>query len=169
MLVNFYYRPTESGKDASGIPVYTDKVFVQITMDALTTVDRPAEENDFERFPEHYAHFLKSTAKYEPIEGKIPLEMWPISSPAETMNFKARGIRTVEDLAKVSASTAKNWPGSATSLIELAKQYMQNAGNGTAIVEELNLLKSTMTDLKEQLATVLAENKMLKTRKVEDA
>lgn len=162
MMVLFYYRAMETGKDETGIPIYDDRVFIQVTMDPTTTVDRPADEDDFQRFPDHYAHFLKSTAAYIPIEGQVPLEMWPIATPADVASLKARDVRSVQQLAKVTPTQSKSWPSHILALVEHAKSYMSVAGGAADTAKEVSTLRSTLADLNEEVSMLRAENKMLK-------
>jgi hypothetical protein len=164
MLVRFYYAPVKVHNDDGGIPVYSDVAFVQITMDATTTVDRKARDADFERFPEQYAHFLKTQVGYEPIENEVPLEMWPMCTPADVQNLRARGVRTVEQLAKAKPELVKIMPPSVVSLVGSAKNYLTMAGSAaktTALADKLinenNVLKEENAMLKAQIANLKAE------------
>lgn len=155
MMVRFYYAPEKSGTDENGLPVYSDVPFVQITMDATTTVDRKARDTDIERFPEQYAHFEKMHAKYDPIENEVPLAMWPMCSPADIKNLNVHGIRTVEALAKAKPDLVKKMPASVVALVDQAKKYLTMAGSAAKTSELANRLISENEALKE-------ENSMLK-------
>jgi len=167
MFVKFYYAPAKSGEDESGIPVYTDAVFVQITMDPTNTVDRKARDSDFERFPEQYEYFLKANAKYEPIENQVPLEMWAMCTPADVANLRARNIRTVEALAAVSADMIKKMPPSVSSLVESAKNYLSMAGSVNKNSEKADRLIQENANLREEVGVLKAQIAALKKEKAD--
>jgi hypothetical protein len=162
MLVRFYFRAVESGTDESGIPVYSDVPFVQITMDSSTTVDRRAKDNDFERFPDQYAFFLKTEEHYEPIENKVPLEMWPVCKPADVKSLAARGIRTVEDLAAASADKVKMMPPSVAVLVKSAKNYLSMAGGATKLTKKMDDLEAQNAELREEVSLLRMQLKAAK-------
>lgn len=164
MMVRFYYAPVSSGEDENGVPVYTDAVFVTINVDATNTVERKARDTDFERFPDQYEYFKKSTAEYVPIEGQVPLEMWPMCSPADVANLKVRNIRTVEQLAKVSTDMLNRMPPAVAALVNSAKNYLAMAGSvnkksefADKIIEENKSLKEEVGILKAELAALRKE------------
>ncbi len=150
MLVKFFWNPIQRGVDEEGIPNYVDVPFVTIARDITNTVVREADEEDFERFPDEWKYFQKSTAKYEPLESGLPLEMWPVASPAEVENLKARGFRTVQDVAKMSADQQHRAPAFIGSLVINAKNYMKIAG-------EANLATQAMTNLLDENKTLRDE------------
>lgn len=169
MMVRFYYAPVKSGEDETGVPVYYDKVFVTINVDSTNTVERPARESDFERFPEQYDYFLKTSVGYEPIEGKVPLEMWPMCGPADVANLKARGIRTVEDLAAASSDLVKRMPPSVAALVGSAKNYMAIAGKVNKNSEFADKLIEENKSLKEEIGILKAEVAALRKDKAQAA
>lgn len=166
-MVRFYYSPVKTGQDENGVPVYSDVVFVQITMDPTNTVDRKAKESDFERFPDQYNYFLKSTAAYEPIEGKVPLEMWPMATPADVANLKARNIRTVEDLAAASGDLIKRMPPSVVTLVQSARNYLSMAGSVNKDSKQADKLINENAMLREEVALLKAEIASLKKEKAD--
>jgi len=167
MMVRFYYSPVKTGQDENGVPVYSDVVFVQITMDPTNTVDRKAKESDYERFPDQYNYFLKSTAKYEPIENKVPLEMWPMATPSDVANLKARGVRTVEDLAASSADLVKRMPPSVVALVTSARNYLAMAGSVNQNSEKADKLINENAMLREEIGMLKAEIASLKKEKAD--
>jgi hypothetical protein len=169
MMVRFYYAPVNTGIDENGVPVYTDKVHVTINVDSTNTVERPARDTDIERFPDQYEHFMKASAAYEPIEGKVPLEMWPMCRPADIQNLKARGIRTVEDLAAAKADLLKKMPPAVVSLVESAKNYLAMAGSVNQKSELADKLIQENKLLKEEVGLLKAEVAMLRKEKAEPA
>lgn len=169
MMVRFYYAPELSGEDENGVPVYSDVVFVTINVDATNTVERKARETDFERFPEQYDYFMKSTAAYEPIENQVPLEMWPMCRPSDVANLKVRGIRSVEQLAKASPDLVKRMPPAVAALITSAKNYLSMAGSVNKASERADALINENATLKEEVGILRAEIKALRKEKAEAA
>lgn len=169
MFVRFYYAPVLSGNDESGVPVYDDVVHVIINVDATNTVDRKARESDIERFPEQYEYFKKSSVGYEPIEGQVPLEMWPMCKPADIANLKVRGIRTVENLAATKPDVLKKMPPAVASLVESAKNYMAVAGSVNKKSELADKLIEENKVLREEVDLLKSEVAMLRKEKAEPA
>lgn len=165
MMVRFYYAPVKSGEDENGVPVYDDVVFVTINVDATNTVERKARDTDFERFPDQYAYFKKSTADYEPIEGQVPLEMWPMATPADVQNLKVRDIRTVEQLAKAGPDLLKRMPPAVAALVTSAKNYLALAGSVNKSAERADALISENANLKEEVGILRAELAALRKEK----
>lgn len=169
MMVRFYYAPVSAGEDENGVPVYDDAVFVTINVDATNTVERKARDTDFERFPDQYEYFKKSTAAYEPIEGQVPLEMWSMCTPADVANLKARNIRTVEQLAKVSSDMLNRMPPAAAALVTSAKNYLAMAGSVNKNSKFADDLIETNKHLKEEVSILRAEIAALRKEKAEPA
>lgn len=169
MMVRFYYSPVKSGDDEHGVPVYTDEVFVTINVDATNTVERKARDNDYERFPDQYAYFLKSTAAYEPIENQVPLEMWAMCSPADVANFKARGVRTVEQLAAVKNDLRSRMPPSVSALVTSAQNYLAMVGSVNKDSKRADDLINENATLKEEVGLLRAELKALRKEKADAA
>ena len=169
MMVRFYYAPVKAGDDEHGIPVYNDVVFVTINVDATNTVERKARDTDYERFPDQYAYFLKSTAAYEPIQNQVPLEMWAMCSPADVANLKARGIRTVEDLAAVKNELRSRMPPSVAALVTSAQNYLSMAGSVNKDSKRADTLISENANLREEVELLRAEIKALRKEKADAA
>lgn len=153
MLVTFYRRPKETGKAEDGLPLFTDVVFVKIYRDPTLTIDRPAKDEDIERFQAQYNAFLKATADIEEMEEGTPLEMWPVASPADVESFKSRGVRTVQSLATFSKTKL---PPSVAVLVDKAAAYVKAAKNDDPL--------SKIAELEDELAEAAKENKQLKSR-----
>lgn len=169
MMVRFYYAPVKSGTDEHGVPVYTDKVFVIITVDSTNTVERPARDSDYERFPDQYAYFLKTSVAYEPIENQVPLEMWAMCGPSDVQNLKARGVRTVEQLAKVSNELRSRMPPAVAALVTSAQNYLAMAGSVNKDSKRADDLINENAALKEEVGILRAELKALRKEKAEAA
>lgn len=148
MFVTFYNHPVQTKIDEQGLPFYENKVFVIISRDHTNEVNRPADEDDFERFPETYAAFLKATSKEEKHEGLV-LEMWALATPADILNLKAHGFHTVQQLAKVAKGKQAEMPPHIGVLVEQAKNYVKIAGDANLVTERINALTEEISMLKE--------------------
>lgn len=148
MLAQFYYAPVEVGKDEDGIANYEDRIWIKITRDVTHTVNRLADEDDYERFPDELKYFERAFAKYEPLTEGLPLEMWPVATPADVANIKGRGIRTVQQLAKTRLDGV---PPHFTSLIQHANTYIKVAGAAAQATERMASLEAENKELKEQV------------------
>jgi len=153
MLAQFYYAPVEVGKDEDGIANFEDRIFIKITRDVTHTVNRQADEDDFERFPDELKYFERAFAKYEPLTEGLPLEMWPVASPSDVANIKGRGIRTVQQLAKTKLDGV---PPHFTSLIQHAVTYIRVAGEAAQTTEKMSALEAENKELKEQVRDLRA-------------
>lgn len=159
MLAQFYWNPVQHGLDDQGIPVYEDRIFVKITRDSTHTVNREAEDEDYERFPGELKFFEKATAKYEPIKDCLPLEFWPVASPADVMNLKGHGIRSVQELAKKDPA---KMPAAFADLSAFAKNYMKFAGDVAKITTRLSELTEENNQLKQDLRNARGETEALR-------
>ena len=161
MLAKFYLRPVSKTVDDTGLPLYKDEVFVIIKRDSTHTVERLAEPADFTRFHLEYAHFLKSIEKMDESDGGVPLELWPVATPADVLNLKARGIKTVQQLAKVNSKVLSIMPGPVKVLVDQAKRYMEIAGAANALTKKADDLAAEIEDLTEQVRSLKAQNAKL--------
>lgn len=169
MLVQFFWDAVQRGVDEEGIPNYVDVPFIRINRDITHTMVRQATEEDEENYPDHWKYFQKSTAKFEPLEGGLPLEMWPVASPAEVMNLKGRGFRTVQDVAKMSTDKLASAPGFVHSLVINAKNYMKVAGEANLATEVMTNLSEENKQLKEDLGIARGEINALRRQMSEKA
>lgn len=156
MFVKFYNRPVATRKDENGLPFYENQVFVIIARDATNQVERRADEEDFDRFPETYAAFLKATRRDEKHEGLI-LEMWPLVTPADVENLKVHGFHTVQQLAKVNRSDQAKMPPHIGVLVTSAKNYVKVAGEVAKTAERVEELSRENANLREELGIVKAQ------------
>lgn len=152
MLVNFFKVPTKIGLDEQGFPEYADVTFIRIVRDMTHTVERQAEEEDFETYPKSYAFFLNQHAK-EVKHGGLGLEMWPVLTPAEVMNFRGREIHTVQQLAKLDK---KGMPPALAALVDEAKTYVAVAGDAGKLAAKVADLSSANKALEDEVRDLRA-------------
>lgn len=153
MLAKFFYHPVQKSTDESGLPHYEDVVYVTINRDATHSMTRAATEEDMERFAPFYSAFVKATAPYEKLEG-FPLEMWPVASPSDVANLKIRGIRTVQELAKMPST---GLPPHAVELSRKAKNFIKMAGASNKMTEEAEKILAENEQLKESVSFLKAQ------------
>ena len=157
LLVKFELRPMKD-KEASereGRPIFKDVEFVDIRVPGKKngSVCRPARTSDVERFPEHYRRFKERIA--EPEEG-TPLTEWPPVGRSTVEQLKFLNIKTVEQLAEMSDSSATQIMGGNT-LKQKAKDFLSYSTDVKAKTQAKELerenqqLKDEMAELQEQM------------------
>lgn len=152
-VTSFYKAAVLDGLDDAGLPFYRDAVMIRIFRDTTHTVERLAEDSDFELYEAEYRFFEKRHSKDEVVEGFI-IEMWPMLSPADVANLRGHGIRTVQQLAKMQR---QGLPSPIADLVDQAKTYVKMAGAGGT------QLAAKVAELTEINAVLVEENKLLKT------
>jgi len=156
MFVTFYNRPVKKGLDEAGLPFYQDQVFVIIARDHTNQVDREADQDDFDRFPETWASFQKANDKNTSHEGFL-IEMWPMASPSDIANLKAHGFFTVQELAKVTKQAQSKMPPHISVLVNQARSYIAIAGDANKLSEKIDALTSERDALIEENRTLRAQ------------
>lgn len=151
MFVQFYNRAIQTRVDEAGLPYYENQVYVVIARDSTNQVDRKADQNDIDRFPEHYKAFERANEKTETHEGLI-IEMWPLVSSADVANLKAHGYHTVQQLAKTDAKTKTSMPAHIAVLVDQAKSYVKVAGETSKIAARIEELSRENQELREEIA-----------------
>ncbi len=151
MLVKFFNRAVQKGLDEQGLPFYENALFITISRDSTHEVIREADEDDFVRFPETYEAFLKANDNGDVLSG-IPIEMWPLATPADVENIRLNKIKTVQELAKLDKSKAPAYIG---VLVDKAKDYVNMAGDVGKTAQQIDKLK-------ESLNAAVEQNKQLK-------
>jgi hypothetical protein len=106
LYVTFYMRPlvNDEKSQQAGRPIFEDREFIRIMIpgDKQNIIDRVAEDFDRQRFPQHYERFR---AGVEQVIG-TPLEHTGIFPPSKCEEYKAVGIRTVENMAAAADNLA---------------------------------------------------------------
>ena len=104
----FYDRSIKTDAiDAQGFPIFKNVCFCEIRIkdNNSEVFDQPATDEKKHRFPQEYARYM--LAKKQVASG-TPLEQFAFLNLAEVDMLKCRGIHTVEDLANLPISKAKN-------------------------------------------------------------
>jgi hypothetical protein len=163
-LVQFKNGWERDGTSPDGLPNYRGNIIVRLDRPPLLSVERVAEQQDFEDYPLPFQLFQKEEAarKQSYAEG-YPLCMWPAVNEAEFRMLVDRDITTVEQLAGLRKQ--RNLPPElqelavrAVKLIELSK--------GAAKYEELLLdrdgrISVLEEQLEEAMKTVSAQKTMI--------
>jgi len=154
MFVTFYNRAVKTNKlDEAGLPFYENKVFVIIARDHTNQVNREADQDDFDRFPETYAAFIKAHSKVEQHEG-LPIEMWSPASPSDIENLKVHGFFTVQQLAKTTPQVRKTMPPHIAVLVDLAKKYIAVAGDANKTSQHISEMMDEIVSLRDENQTL---------------
>lgn len=161
LLVRFVMKTVEdrAASEKEGRPIFKDTPYVEISIPGERNVKRyPASLHYQQRFPRHWEAFSKRNEEIEH-EG-TPLTEWPIIKRAQAEELKFFNIYTVEQLATMSDGNAQNMRGLQT-LKEKAKAYLAASGD-TAILNEVDNLKTELEEQKRQNAEMLAAMNDLK-------
>jgi predicted RNase H-like nuclease (RuvC/YqgF family) len=156
MFVQFYDRAIQTKVDEAGLPFYENQLYVIIARDSTNQVDRKADQNDIDRFPDHYAAYARSHEKIQTAEGLI-VEMWPLVNSADVANLKSHGYHTVQQLARVDAKTKSSMPSHIAVLVEQAKNYVKVAGDTNKIAERIEELSRENQELREEIAILRSQ------------
>jgi hypothetical protein len=172
-LVRFVPSWVEDGVSEDGLPRYRETVRIIKSVPPHTEVYYEATEADFDDYPGPYQLFLREQGArtQEPTQSGFPLALWPVISPAQFKALTARGITTIEQLAKTRPD--QNTPGEFKALIERAKQMLAlsaNIGKFEAMLRDrdgqIEALIEQVADLK---STVSAQNSLINTLKMKAA
>jgi hypothetical protein len=146
------FQPEAETHGQVGRPVFVDMEFIEIRIpgDDKVIIKEIVNDEYRNRFPDEYRAFREGA---EIASVGTPLEHWSFLKPSQVAQFKASGLRTVEDLANMSDGNA-NFMGS-QSIRQAAKAWLKTA-NDTEIVEkqeaEKKALKAELDAMKAQIA-----------------
>lgn len=145
----------------AGRNVYSDMEFISVRApgQSLTSIHTPVTEYYKWRFPLDYAAFKKGQA--EVVTG-TPLAMWPLISPSQMKDLEHAGIRTIEQIANLSDSSAPSMRGF-YALKNGAQQFLDNARDTQAAsrlqaqLDQANAQNTaTVAALQQQMAEMMA-------------
>jgi hypothetical protein len=147
---------------AGGIPKYVDMDFITITIpgDNGLVIHTPVTDFYEWRFPNEYENFKKG--QDAAVTG-TPLSLWPAMQPAQIAELKHHGIRTIEQLAELSDSSAGVMRGF-YQMKTKAKQFLEDAKdkNATAVVrvqmeEQAERHAAEMKAMEDRFTAMLAQ------------
>jgi hypothetical protein len=155
LFVQFYTDALElkAESEKQGRPIFKDMPCVKIIVpgDTNNIIERVADENDKQRFPNAWAKYQNSEAK---ANDGTPLEQWPQITRSLLKECKYFEIHTVEALSNISdAHVAKLGMGFG-ELRTKAKAWLEAAAGTdqiTAQAAENAQLKQMLADLQAQI------------------
>ena len=170
-LIHFYQGWADSlTTSPDGLPLFIDTTMIQIEKPPLLKLNRAATPEDFANYPAEYDAFKSSLKARDAAIGDngYPLVMWPALSPAQVETFAARGIYTVEELAKLAGR--RDLPGDLAELALRTERLMdmqKQFGKYEALLQERNAqLEEVQAQLSDMRATISAQNSMIDTLKM---
>lgn len=152
-LVLFYMGYVEDGIGKDGLPLYKEQLQITLSRPPLLRIDRVATEDDIDTYPQAYAVFEKQQAAIaQKHEDGYPLVMWPACTPPLFQMLAARGVSTVEGLAKLSGrGKEENLPAEIRELAGRAKLLIEMQNSGGKYETIITELKGQIEALKEQV------------------
>jgi hypothetical protein len=149
--VRFYMKPRlnmDKSNEAQR-PIYEDTVYVEIMMpgEKNSIIQRPAWEQDFQRFHALYEKFL---AGEEQIVG-TPLAILPFLTPAQVEELSFFKVRTVEQLAELNDGVVGRMMG-ARDMKTKAAEWLASINSGAELRKEIEALKLRNAALEKQIS-----------------
>jgi len=144
----------ENGMGKDGLPVYSSQLLITLDRPPLLRLERAATEDDIEDYSGPYAVFQKQQAAInQSAEDGYPLVMWPPCTPPLFAMLSARGISTVEGLAKLAGRGGREdtMPAELRELAQRAVKLIsmqKDVGKFEAIIREKD---GEIEALKEQV------------------
>jgi hypothetical protein len=167
-LISFHAGWVEDGVGEDGLPLYHETVRIVLAKPPHTRVEREATDDDKENFPAPWALFQKTEeAKQTGVEG-YPLALWPAIGQADFKTLAARGIVTVEQLAKLAGDKV---PPQIHELIVRARKMVdlqKEVGRFETVIQDLtaqrDALQAELTETKQIIAGQNAAIDQLKSK-----
>lgn len=158
LLVKFFIKQKQD-KAASleeGRPIFKDVEYIDIKVPGNRSggACRPANFQDKQRFPRHYAAFQQR--KEMPLEG-TPLGEWPLMSRSQVEELSFHNVKTVEQLIQMSDGLASQFMGM-NGLKQKAKMWLEQSED-TARINEIESLKEDNAEKADKILTL--ESQML--------
>jgi hypothetical protein len=165
-LVHFYQGWADAHEtSADGLPVFRSVTMIQIERPPTLNLHREATQQEFLDYPEEYDVFKREIKGRDPVVSEMgyPLVMWPALSVVDVQTFTARGVYTVEELAKLAGR--RDLPGNLAELALRAERLMdmqKNFGKYEAMLSDRDAQLAEMQEqLKDMRQTISAQNSML--------
>lgn len=159
LIVQFRQDPKHDlhASAKEGMPVYKDRVLVDIMMpaDRQSKLTVPAESfwqhgiTYAERFPEQYKRFMAGAGQ---VVSGTPLHEAPFLTEAQRSSLRALDVYTVQQLAGLEGKPLQNLGVRGREMQQQASAYLERASGTAAFVN----LANENADLKAQLAALQA-------------
>lgn len=158
VFARFYDKVIKTDRvKENNMPIFEEKTYIEIRItDDNDIVDRVADDNDKERFPAQYQHYINSkTIKQD----GTPLNQYSFLTAIQLENCRYCNIETIEQLASISDDKAKFFDlfdekAAAIKFLENAKSFSEKESKYNEIIEELKAenekLKNEIKALKDQ-------------------
>ena len=161
LYVTFYKKPQENAflSNINGRPIFEDVVFCRIIApgDSLAIPDAPATEEQKQRFPLQWQHFLNTGGNEETTSG-TPLSSWPQLTRSQVEELRAMKFFTVEQVANASdqqISKIGMLAGmQAFAFREAALRYLRVASDASALAKAEEETKESRDLLAAQHAKI---------------
>lgn len=167
-LVKFHMGYIEDGIGRDGLPLYRNQLLITLDRPPLLRLERAATEEDLEDYPGPYTVFQKQQASIDQsAEEGYPLVMWPACTPSLFMMLAARGISTVEGLAKLAGRGGKadTMPAELRELADRAVKMIsmqKDVGKFEAIIREKDgEIEALKEQTDEALKTITAQKAII--------
>ena len=162
--VEFRKHPVhqEVESEAQHRPIYrdVDYITIQFPGDKTKKVDRPVNNDDKLRFPQHWQQF-EATGLVTQIG--LPLEEWPQLTRSQAMEMKGIGVHTVEQLSNIGDHLL-TFLG-AREYRDKAREFLAKAESWETKMAELEeRLAKRENGLRDRIDALMAENDALKVR-----
>jgi hypothetical protein len=152
----FYVKAVRNERktEVEGRAIYDNVEYIKIVLhgDRNTEIDRPASQEDKERFARQYHHWKEHNENI--VEG-TPLAEWPHVDEKLRSELRHLGLMTVEQVANVPDSTVGKLP-MGTKLRKIANEFLMSSND---------LEKQLRTDIQsmaDRIEALEAENRRLK-------
>lgn len=131
LIVGFYKKSVLNSARSrdEGRPIYEGRDFVKIQHpgETLNIVDRPASDQDKQRFPRQWGQYERGVTQ---IPDGVPLNQLFPDKPQITDMMRGYNIHTVEQLANLSAQAIGTVGMGCQEWVNAAKRYMERAEKG---------------------------------------
>jgi hypothetical protein len=166
-FITFFESWEQDGTGPDGLPLFRTVLKVRKVVPPYTEVSPVATQQDIDDFPAQYNAFQKERAGRTPDVEGYPLALWPVIGAADFQNCAARGIVTVEQLARLAGSRA-DAGGIPAPILELAKraqkmvELQKEVGRFESVIETLTAARDALVEeLKEAHITISAQSSMI--------
>ena len=168
LFVEFYtfqHPSTDAKKPWEGKPF----VRIVVPCDKTNVVEQPVRESHKQRFPRQWLHYQMQNNDAHLIG--TPLKDWHEARPDEFNQMQLEELnimkfQTVEQVATASDMQLQKVGMGAAGLREKARSYLLNKTRSDG-QSEIETTKRELAELKEQLATLMAEKKAGRPKKEE--
>lgn len=171
-LARFHMGWIEDGIGRDGLPLYRQQLMIQLDRPPLLRLDRAADDDDIENYPEPYRMFERQQQALTGDEEGYPLVMWPACTEAMFMMLTARGISTVEQLAKLAGRGGKEdvMPAEIRELAQRAVKLIvmqKDVGKFEAIIRDKDgEIEALKEQVDEAIKTINAQKQIIDRLKV---